>query len=721
MKEVPTPRSSLTAWERRYLHMVQRVSRMAEYGVRESASRLVRRIVQNGRSFLPRRRTRLSEAAFFARCGAGVTWKTLADPHRPLPLLAFREAGRLRRLLTTEYSDACRATVAATDRILSGSLRVLGFEFMDRGRIRWNLDPWSGTELPQRHRLRLRLSPLTAHGDRLPDFMFANEVNKHTPLLTLGKAFFITGDERYAEIAVRHMRDWIEHHPVEVGIAYCSTLTVAQRIMTWIFLWATLRESRAFQEDGLRWFLPSLCLQADFLASNLSVHWTPRNNFYLTELTALAVVGAALPELREAEAWLRGSMLAFQDELLRQVWPDGVSVEQSVGYQRLVIDVAFLMLTLRGVLGAPRLDAVARVSERLAESHMHLLDPQGQLTHIGDVSTERAVVLDDGREFLDGRPTLSTAAALFQRPDMKWVAGRFHEESAWLLGPEGAEPFRRLRARPPDETSRAFPSGGYYVLRSHWGDDAHQLIIDAGWTGMGPDGPGGHGHNDTLAVTLTAWGEPILVDPGTYIYRGSQVWRDWFRSTAAHNAVTVDGEEMGLLGPGLFEIRQQPRPRVLAWRSAEAEDVLIAEHSGYHRLDDPVTHRRTVRYWKPDAWTIEDECLGEAVHTCEVRFHCAPEVDVSLEGREVTLLGPRGRGLGVLFVGPEGLNVRVEEGWVSRSYGHKVPAPVLVATWRGRLPARIVSVLVACSECDGLGWRERARHLGAQPAEALPR
>ena len=33
----------------------------------------------------------------------------------------------------------------------------------------------------------------------------------------------------------------------------------------------------------------------------------------------------------------------------------------------------------------------------------------------------------------------------------------------------------------------------------------------------------------------------MLIDPGTYTYVADRRWRDWFRGSAAHNTLRIDG------------------------------------------------------------------------------------------------------------------------------------------------------------------------------------
>ena len=93
-------------------------------------------------------------------------------------------------------------------------------------------------------------------------------------------------------------------------------------------------------------------------------------------------------------------------------------------------------------------------------------------------------------------------------------------------------------------------------MRSGWNADAHQLIADVG--PLGCPTSSGHGHADLLSVQCAVFGEPCLVDAGTYCYTPEPRWRDYFRGTAAHSTVRVDGlDQAEPAGP--FRWRQRPR------------------------------------------------------------------------------------------------------------------------------------------------------------------
>ena len=52
-----------------------------------------------------------------------------------------------------------------------------------------------------------------------------------------------------------------------------------------------------------------------------------------------------------------------------------------------------------------------------------------------------------------------------------------------------------------------------------------------------------HGHLDAASFWLSVAGYEIFIDPGTYLYHSGGEWRRYFRSTAAHNTVRIDGKD----------------------------------------------------------------------------------------------------------------------------------------------------------------------------------
>src|SRR5262249_17239448 len=158
---------------------------------------------------------------------------------------------------------------------------------------------------------------------------------------------------------------------------------------------------------------------------------------------------------------------------------------------------------------------------------------------------------------------------------------------------EGVERYDQLRAEPPRETSRGFKQGGYFVMRDGWRNDSSFVLIDCGPHG-GEIGCR-HAHSDALSIEFASRGVTWIVDPGTYVYAANAKTRDEFRSTAAHNTVTVDDRS------------QSVTSAPFSWRTmavcslhefAELGDAVFFQgsHDGYKRLKDPVEHTRSVLF-----------------------------------------------------------------------------------------------------------------------------
>jgi hypothetical protein len=266
------------------------------------------------------------------------------------------------------------------------------------------------------------------------------------------------------------------------------------------------------------------------------------------------------------------------------------------------------------------------------------------------------------------------------------------------------ETFEALGAAPPKETSQAFTEGGYVVMRSGWQRDAHHIVFDVG--PLGCPVSGAHGHADLLSVQVSPFGEPCIVDPGTYAYSADPAFRDHFRGTSAHATVVVDGQgQAEPLGP--FAWRQRPRARLSRFVTTPAFDLADASHDAYRRLHDPIVHRRRVVFVKsPGYWVVADDLAGAGEHRIELRFQFAPlPVSATVDGW-VRAVGPRGRGLLVRAFARGPLGMQIEEGstspiegWVSPHYGQREPAPILIYSVTACLPLRVLTLLLPVETC----------------------
>ncbi len=560
---------------------------------------------------------------------------------------------------------------------------LLGTEVRYGREVEWCADPVSGRAWPMAFHSRV---PIFGGDTGSGDCKYVWELNRHQFLPTLGKAYWLTGDTRYVEAAAGLVRSWIGQNPFRIGINWASGLEVAVRSLAWSWTYAFVHDSAAFDARVRQLMLGSLWQHGKFIEEHLSRYFSPYNHL-VGELTALFVLGSVFPFMRRASAWQRKGWGELVSILPLQFHPDGGSVEQSTSYHHFTLGFYVQALLLRRALGQAVPEAVSRRLERAFEFSMYMTKPDGSLPMIGDADEARSLELGQA-SLWDYRPYLALGAALFRRGDMKRIAGAFPEEGVWLVGLSGLDEYERLGACEPPRTSRLLPDSGYAVMRTGWGPDAHYLALDCGRLAAGvseDDAPSAaHGHADALSIEVSGYGEPALVDPGFFTYNGDPEWHRYFRETAAHNTAVVDGRSQAEFR-GRLTWSHAPRTALHHWMTSATIDYVEASHNGYERLPQPVRHRRSALFLKPDYWFVRDEFTGAGTHQLDRYFHFTPgELTCDPEAGVVTTRRASGETLALIPVEREGVETVILrngpapcDGWLGVGYEKKIAAPVV--------------------------------------------
>ncbi len=593
------------------------------------------------------------------------------------------------RVVRSRCPDDVDALLAAADEVCRGRFELMGqtFDFQG-GPIDWHLEPVSGRSWPRLRWNRFGLYDADAPGD----VKFTWELNRHQFWPTLARAYWLTGEDRYVDAWIQQITGWLDDNPPEIGVNWRSNLEHALRIVNWWIALAMFLPARQLSDELVCRIVGTMILKARHILADLDYsRINMPNNHLLGDAMGLATMGLLLPGLPEADHWRESGLNALWSEAPRQIHPDGASFECAISYHRFVAYFYVLIVRLCDTGDVPVPDVVRQRLEGMFEFVLHLRRPDGGMPSIGDWDDGRTVVLSE-RALDDFRPMLSTGAVLFSRPDMAWAAGRLDAETLWLLGPQAGDAFDSLEPAPPDPTSRAFPHGGYFISRSDWTDQAHYAVVR--------NGPfDSHTHADLLNVELAAFGQPILVDPGTYTYNGPWAWRTYFRSGRAHNALLVDGQTQ-TCAHRLFRWLFPPTGRTLAWHSDETIDYYEGEHDGFRRLPGRPVHRRVVLSVRGEYWLVLDGLLGTGSHDVELRLNFAPNIDVAVEDRCLVVAGPNDVGTTVATWSQTPLTVETARGqedpiagWFSPGYGRKTPATTVRLTTSGSLPTWIAWVV----------------------------
>ncbi|MEJ5311260.1 MAG: alginate lyase family protein [Anaerolineae bacterium] len=521
--------------------------------------------------------------------------------------------------------------ISAADRVCEHVFDLLGSGPTYLGdEIDWHIDFKTGHRFePQRYYADIR--PAYYPGGY--DIKVPWELSRCQHFAWLGQAYLFTEDEKYAREFVMQVRDWVTRNPWPWGVNWACTMDVAIRAVNWLWGYHFFQDSPSLSDEFRLIFYKSLLVHGRHIFRNLENQGDFTGNHYLSDLVGLLYLGILCPEFKEARRWREFGLQELEQEMFKQVYPDGVDFEASTSYHRLVTELFLSATILAQLNGHTFSPAYMERLEKMVEFVMYITKPDGTSPLIGDNDNgrlHRLKVWDPPeREWVDYRYLLAIGAVLFEREDFAQAAGDQWEEAIWLLGDKVVAFMQCVGSRnlsPLCLESRAFPDAGLYVMRHK---DAY-LAVSAG--PVGQNGNGGHAHNDALSFELFVNGQTYIMDPGMYVYTADYQARNQFRSTAFHNTVLVDGQEQNPLSTAqrdIFRLPDATHSQVTRWINKNEYTLFAGEHRGYARLRFAIIHRRIVYFDKLSSiWIIHDLLSGQVYPQATTYFHFAPGLSV---------------------------------------------------------------------------------------------
>ena len=443
------------------------------------------------------------------------------------------------------------------------------------------------------------------------------------------------------------LASWVAANPPYLGIHYISAMECALRLIAACHALDRVRGRLTRPDETWPALLEIVGSHAPLIERRLSLY-SSRGNHTIAECAGLLYAGILFPEQARAARWRARGLALLRQEAARQVLSDGGGIERAFQYHRFVIDLLGLVERLL----AHRNDAVPdEITAALARGRRFLAAvslPNGELPAVGD---------GDGAYALSRFLRLNGVAEAVEEPVVHFL-----------------------------ET-------GYSVLRAEDGE-ATLALFDHGAHGMPP--AYGHAHADALSLILYRNGEPMLIDPGTFTYTGDATWRQYFRSTAAHNTVVVNGRDQARQESPF----QWSEPLPCRLVNADTTPQGMVRMLGYVGGHGPgqYRHLRGVAY-QPDEWIfVWDLIDGTEMLELEQHWHCGVPARQTQLPRFLEIAGKKGRVL-LRMRGGEGLPDIVSGwegpplGWRSPIYGRKEPCAVIRRVSRTRGPATFDTII----------------------------
>jgi hypothetical protein len=586
---------------------------------------------------------------------------------------------RLRKEAVSAH--ARESIVAYADAVVAGEYPLLGYGWPNLGpHPDWQCDWVSGKSWPLAPSRKLQ----TVRHDG-SDVKAPWELSRLQWGPVVARAWVLTGDERYRKVLQSLLADWIANNPVGQGIHWTVAMEAALRAIS---LCLTMELLWPFRENELPWLHSlenSLWQHLRFIESHSEFSYLVRSNHYLSNITGLATLSAYLqgPGMRRR---LAKYAAAVQQEVLLQTYGDGGDREASTGYHVLVAQMAlhsFLVQKRMGIAPAP---AFAVRLRRMFEWMATLADDRWTLPLLGDCDNGRVELLladiaqprlrPQDRHALNVGSLVGLASHLLDLP-----LGGDPQDAVWFASTATTAPARQHSAEP----CSLLADSGVAILRA----GAASVVFCALPNGLA--GRGSHTHCDKLSFILrlplaASGAEPgsltqeVFCDAGSRCYTRSAQWRNFDRSTAAHNTLAIDKADQNIIPrqPGcLFQLGNEASVSRIAILPGE-QPTVQASHRGYARYG--IEHQRTVQLGEHclqlvDRVTGQHPGRGQS-HSLDLHFMLGPGWSVSSEmmaGDMVSCVIDGPRQLTFACAGASPLTLTTAAAEISREYGAALP------------------------------------------------
>lgn len=481
----------------------------------------------------------------------------------------------------------------ANSKYSSGNeIELLGGFSYKNFRKRWHAGFQSPVDWPFRYSTEYSFGAEDVPGDIRTNW----ELNRHYQFVVLAKSFYVTNNRAYLAELSDLFLDWNDHNPFMWGPEWSSSMEESIRLINWLFAAAFLEASEDTDAAELR---KRLCVGAWCMAAHVRKHYSrysSANNHTIVEAAGVAVASVVFGQRN----WLEEALALLESEVVLQTHADGVNKEQALHYELFVMEALCLVSHVLSAAGEKLPKPIESQLRSMARYARACCVCKGRYIEFGDDDEGVILNLESHKQCY---PEYVLALVSLEIGD----GARYAEDVAccetvdWLYSQERVSDVQRLPLV-ANASIESFREGGVTVV--HFDEGRAVLAFDHGPLGFGQ--LAAHGHADVLSVQLFVDGEPVLIDPGTYIYNWDCEMRDKFRSTRAHNTASVRGKDQSeALGPFLWGRKASVTGFVL--EEGEGSVVMSAEHDGYA----PVQARRTVEVRNSKVVISDEVDIGE--------------------------------------------------------------------------------------------------------------
>lgn len=454
----------------------------------------------------------------------------------------------------------------------------------------------------------------------------------------LGVVYRATQDEKYAKEWIFEVEDWIKKNkqgsfPDEKDYAW-KAFVVSFRLYHWSGYFNLFLNSPNFTPSFLLEFLNSYYEQAEYVVNN----YTDIGNHVLYESLHMMYAGTYFPEMKEATKWRKSGIEYLNREIKKQVFADGMQYELTPSYH-----IGAINTFLDGL----RIAKLNRAVNEFPAEYKNLVEKMVLAIHKFSFPDYSYPLFGDS--FIS---TKQKTLSLYKN----WAKVFPENNTLAYFATEGES------GKAPAYLSTYLPNGGIYSLRSGWDSNATSMVIKAGPPAFF------HSHPDNGTFVLWVKGRDFTPDPGSFVYAnvGGQEnsKRDWYRSTAAHQTLTLDNKNI------------TNDAKLIKWSTTGKMDVFTYKNPSYANL----THQRSFIFIDKKYFIIIDKAEGTANGKLGIHFNLKEDASPVIDKNQKSFHSSYSDGNNLLIKNLDGEETIMENepSFVSYEYQKEIPRPGFV-------------------------------------------
>lgn len=507
-------------------------------------------------------------------------------------------------------------------------------------------------------------NPPKWHENPVNDKEYVWGLNRTAHWKVLMKAYFLTGDKKYADKVTDEIENWIDNcpcPPTDVSdddmYGYFSAPTPWRSLETgiriyssWGWVFEALFEAELMTVPLFEKMVRSIHEHGEVLEKICPRLWPDAaHNHYFMENLGLFTVSLLLPELKDADRWRKHSMHELSRCVFNQFTACGGQIEGCPLYHNVCVHLLRMCISTAQKYGV---SFPAEFSQRGTDAinySLHAQRPSGTIVPWGDSDANTSSI----RSAVDGYLMFhdKTWINILLRQGYGETVRRILTDYIWdipniyiLLEEDMFFEYN------PDldvlPTVKLHSDLSQVSMRTSWDKDAMSVFFACRIPSNN-----GHAHIDPMSFDFVANGKPLLVDPGRFTYREGED-RISFKSPMYHNTLTVNNKfPFEYVNTWSFGVQKSGG---IDW--VQEKDIIASE--AQQTSYEPIEHKRLVAIINSEYLLVCDRVSNlSKSDSVQLYFH--------FDDTDVTIDKNTAKGQNVRVTYPSFMDAKLLEGRVS--------------------------------------------------------